>query len=81
MVGKVKFDYHEIEEAMNQYEVIEGFETLSKEEKLVVARKIQMQMADELFEELDALLPDVPISEDEIQQEIDAYRNERRKQV
>ncbi|SEJ19858.1 hypothetical protein SAMN05216327_10743 [Dyadobacter sp. SG02] len=66
---------------MNQYEVIEGFETLSKEEKLVVARKIQMQMADELFEELDALLPDVPISEDEIQQEIDAYRNERRKQV
>lgn len=66
---------------MTQYEVIEGFETLSKEEKLIVARQIQIQMADELFDELDALLPDVPISEDEIQQEIDAYRNERRKQT
>lgn len=66
---------------MTQYEVLEGFETLSNEEKLIVARQIQIQMADELFDELDALLPDVPISEDEIQQEIDAYRNERRKQT
>ncbi len=66
---------------MTQFEIIEGFETLSKEEKLNVARQIQIQMADELFEELDALLPDVPITEDEIQQEIEAYRNEKRKQV
>lgn len=66
---------------MTQYEIIEGFETLSKEEKLIVARKIQIQMADELFEELDALLPDVPISEDEIQQEIDAYRNGIRNKI
>nr|WP_295925219.1 hypothetical protein [uncultured Dyadobacter sp.] len=66
---------------MTPFEIMEGFEALSKDEKLIVARKIQMQMADELFDELDALLPDVPITEDEIQQEIDAYRNERRKQV
>ena len=66
---------------MTQFEIIEGFETLSKEEKLNVARQIQIQMADELFEELDALLPDVPITEDEIQQEIEAYRNEKRKLV
>lgn len=66
---------------MTQFEVMEGFETLSNEEKLNVARQIQIQMADALFDELDALLPDVPITEDEIQQEIEAYRNERRKQV
>lgn len=66
---------------MTQFEVMEGFETLSNEEKLNVARQIQIQMADALFDELDALLPDVPITEDEIQQEIEAYRNEKRKQV
>ncbi len=35
-------------------------------------------MIDELFEELNADLPDAPLTTDEIQQEIDAYRREQK---
>ena len=36
---------------------------------------------DRLFEELDAELPDIEMSEDEIQAEINAYRDEKRRNV
>ena len=60
---------------MTQTEVIKSFDTLSKEQKLIVARKIQLRMVDDLFEELNAELPDIQISTEDIQKEIKAYRN------
>lgn len=38
--------------AMTQMEFIKAFNTFSPKERLAIAKKIQLQMADELFEEL-----------------------------
>ena len=64
---------------MTQTELIRAFDTLPKGQKLVVARKIQLRVADDLFEELDSELPDTEISTEEIQKEIKAYRNAKTK--
>lgn len=48
---------------------------MPKKDKLVIAKKIQLQVADDLFEELDAEMPDVEMSSEEIQKEINAYRH------
>ena len=64
---------------MTQTDVIKAFDTLPRGQKLIVARKIQLRVADDLFEELDAELPDVQMSSDEIQKEIKAYRNAEKK--
>jgi len=61
--------------AMTQMEFIKAFNTFSPKERLAIAKKIQLQMADELFEELDAALPDIEFSTAEIQKEIKAFRN------
>ncbi|GAB2801960.1 hypothetical protein GCM10027275_55180 [Rhabdobacter roseus] len=64
---------------MTQREVLNAFEALPAGERLIVAKKIQLKMADVLFEELDAELPDVTLSVEEIQKEIKAYRNAKKK--
>jgi hypothetical protein len=64
---------------MSQREVIQAFNSLPPAQRLATAKKIQLQMADELFEDLDAELPDVELSTQEIQKEIKAYRNVKKK--
>ncbi|WP_028523387.1 hypothetical protein [Runella limosa] len=64
---------------MTQVEFIKNFNAFPAKDRLVLAKKIQLQMADELFEELDAELPDVEISTAEIQKEIKAFRNAQKK--
>lgn len=64
---------------MTQTEVIKAFDTLPKEQKLIVAKEIQMRVADDLFEKLDQELPDAAVSVEDIQKEILAYRNARKK--
>ena len=64
---------------MTQTELMKAFDTLPKGQKLIVARKIQLRVADDLLEELDTDLPDSQISTEDIQKEINAYRNARKK--
>ncbi|WP_439559004.1 hypothetical protein [Dyadobacter sp.] len=67
--------------AMTQTEFIKTFETFPAKARLAIAKKIQDRMIDQLFEELDAALPDVEISTQEIQDEINAYRNEKKQKA
>ena len=60
---------------MTQIEVLKGFESLSPKQRLMVAKKIQTTMSDELFADLDMELPDIDMSESEIMKEIKAVRN------
>ncbi|AXE18716.1 hypothetical protein DR864_13625 [Runella rosea] len=64
---------------MTQTEFIRTFNAFPAKDRLAIAKKIQLQMADELFDELDAELPDVEISMSEIQKEINAFRNAQKK--
>ncbi|MBO0953185.1 hypothetical protein [Fibrella forsythiae] len=64
---------------MTQTEVIRAFEALPLGERLIVARTIQLKMADQLFEELDGALPDAELSTQDIQKEIKAYRHAQKK--
>ncbi|WP_373514114.1 hypothetical protein [Persicitalea sp.] len=59
---------------------MKAFEALPVKDKLAVAKRIQLNISDELFEELDAEMPDVEMSSEEIQAEINAYRNAKRKE-
>ena len=63
---------------MTQTEVIKAFEALPVRARLAVARKLRTKVLDDLFEELDAEMPDVEMTTEEIQQEIKAYRNEQK---
>ncbi len=63
-----------------QTEILKAFEALPVKDKLAVAKRIQLNISDELFEELDAEMPDVEMSSEEIQAEINAYRNAKRKE-
>lgn len=56
-------------------EVLKGFESLSPKQRLMVAKKIQSKMSDELFADIDMELPDIDMSESEIMQEVKAVRN------
>lgn len=60
---------------MTQIEVLKGFESLSLKQRLMVAKKIQTKMSDELFADIDMELPDLDMSESEIMQEVKAVRN------
>lgn len=64
---------------MSQREVIQAFNALPPKQRFAIAKRIQLQMADELFEDLDADLPDMQLSTQEIQKEIKAYRNAKKK--
>ena len=57
---------------MTQIEVLKGFESLSPKQRLMVAKKIQSKMSDELFADIDMELPDIDMSESEIMQEVKA---------
>ncbi len=59
---------------MTQIEVLKGFESLSPKQRLMVAKKIQTTMSDELFADLDMELPDIDMSESEIMKEVKAVR-------
>ena len=59
---------------MTQIEVLKGFESLSQKQRLMVAKKIQTKMSDELFADLDMELPDIDMSESEIMKEVKAIR-------
>jgi hypothetical protein len=69
--GKIKI----IIKIMTQIEVLKGFESLSQKQRLMVAKKIQTKMSDELFADLDMELPDIDMSESEIMKEVKAVRN------
>jgi hypothetical protein len=60
---------------MTQIEVLKGFESLSPKQRLMVAKKIQTKMSDELFADLDMELPDIDMSESKIIKEVKAVRN------
>jgi len=60
---------------MTQIEVLKGFESLSPMQRLMVAKKIQTKMSDELFADLDMELPDIDMSESEIMKEVKAVRS------
>lgn len=64
---------------MTQTDIIRAFDTLPVKERLIVAKKIQLRMVDELFEDLDRDFPDTVISPEEIQKEITTYRNARKR--
>lgn len=63
---------------MTRKETIREFHRVSERKILLKERKIEWQEVDKLFEKLDAELPDIEMSHDEIQAEINAYRNEKR---
>lgn len=64
---------------MTRTEFIQTFESFPARDKLLIARQIQTQMADTLFDQLDRELPDEEISMTEIVNEVNAYRNARKK--
>jgi len=64
---------------MTQTDVIRAFDTLPVKERLMVAKKIQLRVADELFEDLDMEFPDMEMRSEDIQKEINSYRNARKK--
>ena len=59
---------------MIQIEVLKGFESLNPKQRLMVAKKIQTKMSDELFADIDMELPDIDMSESEIMKEAKAVR-------
>lgn len=66
---------------MTPNELIREYQALPPAQRLKVARAIDEDMADRLFEELDQLLPNVGMSEEEIMKEVKAVRNARTKNV
>ena len=66
---------------MTQAEFLQTFASFSVKERLAIAKKIQLNVADHLFKELDAELPDIDMSMEEIQDEINAYRREKREKA
>ena len=65
---------------MTQTDFIKTFESFSPKDRRTIAKKIQVRLLDDFFEELDAEMPDVEMSAEEIQEEINAYRNEKKAQ-
>ena len=59
---------------MAQIEVLKGFESLSPKQRLMVAKKIQSKISDELFADINMELPDIDMSESEIMKEVKAVR-------
>lgn len=64
---------------MARKEIIRAFHRVAERKVLVKDRKTYWEEMDRLFEELDAELPDIEMSHDEIQAEINAYRDEQRR--
>ncbi|AQG80187.1 hypothetical protein [Spirosoma montaniterrae] len=64
---------------MTRTEFINTFNSFPARDRLLIAKQIQTEMADQLFEELDSELPDETISMADIMKEVKAYRNARKK--
>ena len=64
---------------MARKEIIRAFHRVAERKVLVKDRKTYWEEMDRLFEEISAELPDIEMSEDEIQAEINAYRDEQRR--
>jgi hypothetical protein len=64
---------------MTQTEIFKAFSVLPPKQRLVIAKKIQDQMSDELFADLDAYLPNIEMSDTEIMKEVKAVRNAKAK--
>jgi len=64
---------------MARKEIIRAFHRASERKVPVKDRKAYWEEMDRIFEELDAELPDIEMSHDEIQAEINAYRDEQRR--
>lgn len=64
---------------MTRKEVTKAFHKVSERKVLVRDRETFLKEMDRRFEELDAELPDIEMSHDEIQAEINAYRDEKRR--
>ncbi|MGV3601545.1 MAG: hypothetical protein ACO1N1_10100 [Dyadobacter fermentans] len=64
---------------MAHQETIRAFHRVSDRKVLVQDKKAYLEQMDRLFEEVSAELPDIEVSEDEIQSEINAYRDEKRR--
>ncbi|MEZ0485358.1 hypothetical protein [Fibrella aquatica] len=64
---------------MTRTEFINTFNSFPAKDKILIVKKLQTQMADVLFDELDRELPDEEISMSLIMKEVKAYRNARKK--
>lgn len=64
---------------MTQVEFIKTFNSFPLKSRVAIAKKIQLQVIDELFEDIDKELSDIEMSSEEIQNEINAYRNDTEK--
>lgn len=66
---------------MARTEFIKTFNSFPPKDKILIAKQIQTQIADVLFDELDRELPDEDISMTEIVNEVKAYRNAQREKA
>jgi hypothetical protein len=66
---------------MTQTEFIKTFESFPVKDRIAIARQLKSKVLDDLFEELDAQMPDIEMSISEIQAEIQADRDEQRKKA
>jgi hypothetical protein len=66
---------------MTQTEFIKTFEAFSTKDRIAIARQLKAKVLDDLFEELDAKMPDIDMSIAEIQEEIKADRHEQKQKA
>lgn len=66
---------------MTQTEFIRTFESFAVKDRIAIARQLKSKVLDDLFEELDAQMPDIDMSISEIQEEIKADRNEQKQKA
>lgn len=66
---------------MTQTEFIRTFESFAVKDRIAIARQLKSKVLDDLFEELDAQMPDIEMSISEIQEEIKADRNEQKQKA
>ncbi|MCU0326591.1 MAG: hypothetical protein MUF45_15295 [Spirosomaceae bacterium] len=63
---------------MTQLEFIKTFNSFPIKKRVELAKKIQLQVIDDLFEDISTDLPDINIDTEEIQKEIIGYRNDKK---
>lgn len=66
---------------MTQTDFIKTFESFAVKDRIAIARQLKSKVLDDLFEELDAQMPDIDMSISEIQEEIKADRNEQKQKA
>jgi len=66
---------------MTQTDFIKAFESFTVKDRIAIARQLKSKVLDDLFEELDAQMPDIEMSISEIQAEIQADRDEQKQKA